>query len=453
MVTHSLRERLHDGLGTPLLLYFIGAGIVAGAALVFLGTAEAGTAFLLAGALILFVARIDICVLFLLLVRSSLDFSTEYSLISLAPSAKLNVAAVLNLLLIAAGTAYILIRGTSIRRIPGVVFFAAFAVVSLVTFDRAPSLPAAIADWLRNLSCLILYVVVATVFVERRKAKILIGIILLSAVVPISVGFYQKAIGEGLFSFPSYKRIYSTFFHPPAYAVYLIFIIVLIYLLLHLRQRLLGRIGLLSLLACCWLSLLWTYSRGAWIAALVAMGIIALVSRWRSAFAVLGAVAVLAALLPQIPQRFEDVAVPLGPGSFQWRLGLWKKMVLYIEAHPVLGHGLGSFFFYSKGWASHNDYLRLAFETGILGLVLYLLGLFSVGLFALRRIRESSDRLNRVLSIGFVAILSGFLVASAGQNVMMAPAIQWYFWALAGLVVSLGTTAKAVEESDARLSG
>jgi putative inorganic carbon (hco3(-)) transporter len=442
MTDHSLSRRLHYGLNAPLVLYFIAAGIVAGVAMVLIGPVQAGAVYLLAGVLIFFVARMDLCVLFLLLVRSSLDFSTEYSLVSLAPAAKLNIAAVLNLLLIVSGTIYLAVKGTSVWRLPGARFLGIFLLLPLLTFNRIPSLPTAVADWLRNLSCLVLYAVVATVFVGRRKVETAVGVILLSAVVPVFVGFYEKATAEVLYN--GIYRIHATFFHPNAYGLYLILISILTYLLLHLRQTLLRRAGLLLLLLCCSLSLLWTLSRGAWIAALVAIGLITVVTRWRSAFAALGTVVALVALLPQIPQRFEDVASPVMQGSFQWRVWLWTKMVSFIGSHPVLGYGLGSFYFYSEGWAAHNDYLRLAFETGILGLALYLLSVFSVGFFALRQIRKDADPLTKVLSIGFVAILSGFLVASGGENVMMMPVLQWYLWALAGLVVSLGTRGEEV---------
>ena len=447
MLSRSLPRGLHDGLGTLLLVYFIAVGIFAGACTTLFGPLQAGAAFLLAGVLAFFVARMDLCVLFLLLVRSSLDFSTQYSLLSLAPAAKLNIAAALNLLLVSAGAVYLVIRGRAIWKLPGARFFGAFLLVSLLTLTRTPSLPTALADWLRNLSCLILYAVVATVFVDRRRVQTLISVFLFSAVVPVLVGFYQKAIGEGLFSFPAYSRIYGTFFHPHAYGLYLIFLVVLTYVMLHIKQRFLNRSGLLVLLLCCSLSLLWTYSRGAWIAVLVAAGLIALITRWRSSFAALGIVGLLAVLLPQIPQRFEDVTAPMSQGSFQWRVDLWKKMVSLIGSHSVLGYGLGSFYFYSEGWAAHNDYLRLVFETGILGLVLYLLSFFSIGFFALRQARRATDPLSRVLSIGLVAILSGFLVASAGENVVMMPVLQWYLWALAGLVVSLGTGGGKVDQS------
>jgi len=439
MANHSLSQRAHYNFGTPLVLYFIAAGIVAGATMALFGAIQAGAVFLLLGVLILCVARIDVCVLFLLLVRSSLDFSTEYSLLSLAPAAKLNVAAVLNLLLVIAGGIYLVMKRIAIWKLPGARFFGVFLIVCLFTFSRTPSLPTAIADWLRNLSCLILYALVATVFVGRRKAEIVLSIIVFSAVVPVFVGFYQKAIGEGFLSFPGFYRIYGTFFHPTAYGLYLIFIMMLIYLMLHLRRKPLQQSGLLGLLLCCSLCLLWTYSRGAWIAALVALGFIAVISRWKSAFVALGGVVALAAFLPEIPQRFGDVTGPTTRGSFQWRVGLWKRMVPLISSNSVLGHGLSSFPFYAEGRAAHNDYVRLLFETGIFGFAFYLLTVLSIGFFALRQIRKDVDPFRRILSIGFVAILSGFLVASGGQNVIMAPALQWYLWALAGLVVSLST--------------
>ena len=437
-IGQSVSHRLHGSQGMSLLSCFIVAGIVAGAATALLDPLVAGGVFLLAAAFVLSVARLDLCVLLLLFVRSSIDFSTEHSLVALAPAAKINLAAVLNLLLIASGSVYIVAKRVDVWKLPGARFFGGFLVVSLVSFARTPSIPTAVADWLRNLSCLIVYAIVATMFVGKRKVERVTWTIVLSAIVPLCVGFYQKPTGAGFSSFLMFQRIFGTFFHPNAYGLYLVLVIVLTYLLLHLKQRPIQRTGLLLLLLGCSLSLLWTYSRGAWIAAVVSVGLIALLTRWRSAFAALGIIVILAVALPQISKRFQDVIGVLGQGSFQWRVTLWKKMISLVISHPVLGYGLGSFYFYSEGWAAHNDYLRLAFETGVFGLVLYLLSVCSIGVYALRLTRRNIEPFVRVLSVGFVAILGGYLVASAAENVVMMPVLQWYLWALAGVVVALG---------------
>jgi putative inorganic carbon (HCO3(-)) transporter len=397
--------------------------------------------------LVIFSVRIDVCVLFLLLIRSSLDFSTDYSLFSLAPAAKFNAAALLNLLLVFAGITYLAVNRKSISKLPGIWFLVAFLILSLAFCTRNPSIPTALADWLRNLGSLVLYVLVATTVPDKLRPGTMVKIFLLSAIVPLLVGFHQKLTGVGFFSPPAYKRIYATFFHPNPYGLYLSFIIVLTYALLHTKQRRSARVALVLLLACSGLSLLLTYSRGAWIALLVSAAVVATLTRWRSALAALGGIVLVLTFVPHILYRFEDVTGTAHQGSFWWRVQLWKKMASLVGSNALFGHGLGSFYYFSQGWAAHNDYLRLAFETGLVGLVLYLCSVLSIGFFVLRRIRGEVDPLSRVLSVAFCGLVAGFLVASAVENVVMMPVLQWYFWALAGLAVSLSTRGVTIEKS------
>lgn len=447
MVEYTFRRKLYADLIQAPVLQFVILGTLVGAVVALFDPLLAGLSFLAAAALVFFSIRIDICIMFLLLVRSSVDFSTEYSLVSLAPAARLNPAALLNLLLVIAGITYLVTTRKSVSRLPGIWPLGTFLIVSLAFCTRNPSIPTALADWLRNLGCLVLYAVVATALLDKRKPETVVKVMLFSAVVPLVVGFYQKATGIGFFSPPAYRRIYGTFFHPNPYGLYLSIVIVLTYCLLHVKHKLLVSVGLVLLLFCSAVSLLLTYSRGAWIALLVSVAVVAILTRWRSALAGVGAIVLIVASAPQVIQRFEDVAGASRQGSFWWRVQLWKKMVSLIGSHAFFGHGLGSFYYFSQGWAAHNDYLRLAFETGVTGLALYICSIISIGVFTLRHMSKQVEPFRRVVSVAFVGVLAGFLVASTVDNVVMMPVLQWYFWGLAGLVVAFSTREVQVETS------
>jgi len=445
MVEGAFSQKLYDDFVRVPVLQFVILGALVGAVVALFDPLLVGIGFLAIAVLVLFSIRIDVCVLFLLLVRSSVDFSTDYSMLSLAPAARLNPAALLNLLLVAAGLTYLVMARRSVFSLPGAWFFGAFLILSLAFCTRNPSIPTALADWVRNLGCFVLYAIVATSLLDKRKPETVVKVMLISAVIPLAVGFYQKAMGIGFFSPPTYKRIFATFFHPNPYGLYLSFIMILAYTLLHLKQKLWMQAALSALLVLSAMSLIFTYSRGAWIALLAAVAVVAILTRWRSALAGLGAIVLVVVFAPQVLQRFADVAGTARQGSFWWRVDLWKKMVSLVGSHVFFGHGLGSFYFFSKGWAAHNDYLRLAFETGVTGLALYLCCILSVGIFAVRQMRRQVDPLTYVISVAFVGILAGFLVASAVDNVVMMPVLQWYFWGLAGLVVALSKRGVRVE--------
>ncbi len=139
------------------------------------------------------------------------------------------------------------------------------------------------------------------------------------------------------------------------------------------------------------IGLVLTWSRGAWLGAILGLGTLLVVTANRRLWVgVLAAVVVLAAATPIIGPRWHwhvtrlrDVAVAEGPFS---RIAIWKVVPRIIADHPVLGTGLGTFASAYGRYAgespseapptAHDIFLNFAVETGVLGLaaLLYFLG-------------------------------------------------------------------------------
>jgi O-antigen ligase len=137
------------------------------------------------------------------------------------------------------------------------------------------------------------------------------------------------------------------------------------------------------------LAILLTSSRGALVAALVALSVIPLTLtqvkrglRVAIIVIVLGAGVAAVQLVPE--KSFERLATTrseISEGTLNTRLRIWQEGLELIPAHPLEGVGPG-------GWypavgmrignvAPHNTYLAIVVEEGLIGLFLYL------GLFAL----------------------------------------------------------------------
>jgi len=128
-------------------------------------------------------------------------------------------------------------------------------------------------------------------------------------------------------------------------------------------------------------------------------------------------------------------------GSGQYRLLMIKMAIPIILSHPILGVGLLNYQFHSfssfKFWHPvHNEYLRLAAETGLPGLFFFLWFVFWIIKDAYNALKFKDRYLNAV-ALGILGGYTAFLTA-----VMFGPEYQHYrqkfvFWILAGLAVAL----------------
>lgn len=224
----------------------------------------------------------------------------------------------------------------------------------------------------------------------------------------------------------------------------------------------------LGALGCYLLSLLFTFSRGAWIGMIVAIVIFAIfVDKRLLAIMGVGVAAVLVAV-PSITSRLtylftEDYAVAsaVGGRALRWQMG---KELLF-DNNPWLGFGLGRFggavamnnqlldetetfrYFYMD-----NYYLKIMVEMGYLGIIFFLIMMAAFVFLALRAIQRSDvsfaqmpgDPLRRaegnyrLIAIAIFAGLCGILVHCYFENIFEEPYMTSYFWGLAALLFYMG---------------
>ncbi len=114
-------------------------------------------------------------------------------------------------------------------------------------------------------------------------------------------------------------------------------------------------------------------------------------------------------------------------GSTKDRLGLWKRTVSLVQEKPFFGHGLGSWKinmlkYGNEGLVSennitfyqrpHNDFLWIAAEQGIIGLLLYI-GALSIILFLIiKTIRACDSKILLYQLIVYLSVLISFLILS-----------------------------------------
>ncbi|NGM69092.1 O-antigen ligase family protein [Natronolimnobius sp. AArcel1] len=85
---------------------------------------------------------------------------------------------------------------------------------------------------------------------------------------------------------------------------------------------------------------------------------------------------VLVSFIFVAPAVAVERVIRFDPGSFGGRMGVWERIVSAIIERPLTGHGIGTQSFFLTDVSeetTHNTYMALVVETGILGLLLYMI--------------------------------------------------------------------------------
>jgi O-antigen ligase len=198
------------------------------------------------------------------------------------------------------------------------------------------------------------------------------------------------------------------------------------------------------------IAIIFTFSRGGWLALLVAVSALCAIAWHGSGFSLKVPAVILALLLLYIP--FHDtISTRLfsnDNGAAESRIPLMDLAFRIISANPILGVGSNNFSVVMNDYLSgefrsrnaflfvvHNKYLLIWAETGILGLLAFLA-------FLLGTLRKGwqcwkvQDRLLSPLALGLAAGICGYMV-HMGVDHFRNRAAQQLLWLIAGLLVAM----------------
>jgi putative inorganic carbon (hco3(-)) transporter len=217
--------------------------------------------------------------------------------------------------------------------------------------------------------------------------------------------------------------------------------------------------------------LLETYTRAAWIG--FAIAVICLgAMRYRSLF-VGGVLALVIAsfafpgTVHKVNQRFGDLSSQsesASNSSWAWRTGEWRRMLHFGYDRPLTGQGFDSYTrltvkefgtedphyttlvdpshpaVSARGFAAHNDYVRMFVEMGVPGLLLWigvLTGLATTA-WRLRRIEALAP-----WAAASASIVLALLVMSASDNIQGYTVVLVYPATLVGALVGVSVGERA----------
>ncbi|MGD9569992.1 MAG: O-antigen ligase family protein [Sedimentibacter sp.] len=178
------------------------------------------------------------------------------------------------------------------------------------------------------------------------------------------------------------KRIYSTFFNPNIFGFYINLIIIFATERLDLKKINLNNSVFLSGLIC---SIL-TFSRTSWLSLILALFVASLLDKKYIRYALIVSIAIFSAdTLLGIGRA--DPLKAVGDSSFLYRLEVWKTSIEIIKDNFFSGIGFGTLFMHVGEYStvvstkiehSHNLYLQIFTETGILGFSIFIIIILNV---------------------------------------------------------------------------
>ena len=144
--------------------------------------------------------------------------------------------------------------------------------------------------------------------------------------------------------------------------------------------------------------------------------------------------------------------------SIKRRIATWKFTILLIKDHPLLGSGIGTFkynslryqakFFdqgdnrtiYPYGVAdkTHNEFLQLAAELGIIGLIIFIWLIFAYFNYGLKILKREKDKYKQGIIIGLMGSVMAFLIDSIFWFPLHHSFTSSLFWLCLGLLVVTG---------------
>lgn len=301
------------------------------------------------------------------------------------------------------------------------------------------------------LSCILLmgfFLVVNTMRTEKWINRCVSALAASSVIVSI-IGILEYILGAASSAwidknyFPDIEgRVVSLFENSNVLATYLTLSLPLVIaktLKAETRKgKLLGFISILSMLGCVVL----TWSRGAWLAVIISLLIMALINNRRTfkMLFVLGlCVPALPFILPEnIVSRFMSIG-DLADSSSYYRVYTWRGTIAAIKDYFVGGAGYGNMA-YSEIYPqyayagieaaehSHNLFLQIFFGLGVFGLLIFLVVIFLFFQKNLEFLSITQDKNLKIFVSAAFSAICGALIMGMFDHIWYNYRVFFVFW-------------------------
>jgi O-antigen ligase len=186
--------------------------------------------------------------------------------------------------------------------------------------------------------------------------------------------------------------------------------------------------------------LLLTFSRGGYLGFLVGILVLGLM-RERKLLLVLAVILISwQSFVPNAVRERVLMTYSQGEGldsSAEERITIWEDAVEVIESNPLLGTGFDTYQWMGRVGPyrdTHNYYLKVFLELGLVGLVVFLMQLRAAGVMSWRLFKSREDPLLSALGGAFFAMLMCAAVVNFFGDRWTYLQVSGFFWVLLGII-------------------
>jgi len=326
--------------------------------------------------------------------------------------------------------------------------YAAFLAMALLGLLHVPAAdrPLVIRGFFKWLKYLGTFFMCAEVFREPARRNRVLGMFIGTLALVCVNGWIQMYTGEDIVKGYSawipgrFLRMQGAFSSPNDLAAFLLMGLPLVFALWLREERWsAAKIVFIALSVFLGVSFIATLSRGAFLSLFASCLFFAAWKRPRALLVVLAAAAVPLAFSPMLRHNFlwslnpDDITVSS-------RLHFWGVTWDMIRARPFLGHGINRYYRLLTDFApgagafrgyAHNCYLQIWSETGLAGLLVFLVPVGSFLRETALKAREKTSRISaeQALHVGLLATLVQSAV-DTNLYALQAAFLFWIFWGI-----------------------
>ena len=305
-----------------------------------------------------------------------------------------------------------------------------------------------------HLTAFLLVVLIVSSVHKYEQVELLVVLALCGITIAALYGCYQGVTGVAVVEnqqdmalnkgMPG--RVYSFFDNPNNFAELLVMLMPLDVAMFLNSKTWRGRLASAFSFAVCAASLGFTLSRGCWIGVAVAALVFLAFVNWK-----LIPLLVVAGVccVPLLPDTIYNRLLTIGntkDTSTSYRFSIYEATGNLMKDYWARGVGLGSDVvtqtfesyptMFDGHWPihTHNNYLQMWVETGLLGALSYVAAMLYQLKAAIKSFHTCADKRVRTLLAAAVSGFCGILVVSVAEYTWFFPRNMFLFWALIGVI-------------------